>query len=93
MPTVSPDSESPAPSTKALRKLKLPLGLLAVDGVNPEQGDEVSFTVTGKLSAVSGEDGEVSRVNDADLAEPAPEMDEDGAALDAARKADLGEGY
>lgn len=92
MATVSPDSPAPSGASSA-RKLKLPLASLAVDGVNPEQGDDVTFTVTGKLASIVGEDGEVevSRVNDADLAAPAPEMSEDEAALEAARRAD--EGY
>jgi len=95
MATVTPDPESPAPSSNALRKIKVPLELLAVDGINPEQGDDVTFTVSGKLAAISGKDGEVEvvSVNDTDLAAPEPELSEDEAALDAARRADEGMAY
>lgn len=95
---ITPDSSTPSAEASASgssHKIKLPLAALAVEGTSPAEGDEVSFTVRGRLSSVSGESGEIeiTSINDEPLPEAAmPEKSEDEMALDAARKAD-GDNY
>jgi hypothetical protein len=64
---------------------KVPLDLLAQDGVPPEQGDDVSYSVEGTVKSVDAEDATVSitSVN----GEPVAESPSDEAAED-----DTGEG-
>lgn len=83
---------TPEPSSSSSAKtVPVPLAALAVDGTNPEQGDEVTFTTKGKIASIEGENAmvEVTEVNDQPVASaPAPEPDGDEAAMKAAMDAD-----
>lgn len=72
---------------------KIPLDLLAQDGVPPEQGDSVDFSVSATVQSVDAEDATVSitSVNGEPVAEsPSDEAAEDSGAGAAPSTADMG---
>ena len=85
---------SPAPTAAASSTVPVPLAALAVDGTPPAEGDEVSFTVSGRIVSTDGQMAqvEVATIND----QPVAMSDEatDRAMMDEAAQADSSsEGY
>lgn len=81
---------SPAPSsaTASAGTVPVPLTALAIDGTPPAAGDDVSFSVAGRIVAIDGEMAqvEVASINDQPMA-AGPEAD-DRAMMDEAMRAD-----
>jgi hypothetical protein len=82
---------TPEPMNKPNTGTLVPLKSLAIDGTNPEQGDEVAFTAKGRIASIDGENAliELTEVNEqaVDTA-PAAEPDGDEMAMKAAMDAD-----
>lgn len=73
---------------------KVPLDLLAQDGVPPEQGDSVSYSVEGTVQSVDAEDAtvKITSVNGEPVAESASDeaAEDQGAAGAGPSTADMG---
>ena len=72
---------------------KVPLDLLAQDGVPPEQGDSVSYSVEGSVQSVDAEDAtvKITSVNGEPVSEaPDQETSEDQASEASPSTADMG---
>jgi hypothetical protein len=79
---------TPASAAPTAGTVPVPLAALAVDGVSPAQGDNVSFTVTGRIVSAEGQSAQVQveTINDQPIA--ADEAAEDLAMREAARASD-----
>ena len=78
---------SPAPSGNTV---PVPLAALEVDGTAPAAGDEVTFSVTGRLVSAEGETGsvEVTSINGQPVSAPMDDMAQDAAMMKAAEASD-----
>lgn len=84
---ITPDPAT-APAAPGGRSVKLPLSSLALDGASPTEGDQVSVTVGGRVTAVNGDEAtlEIESVDGEPLpAAEASEMTDDDVLAEAER--------
>jgi len=79
---------SAEPSTPTAGTVAVPLAPLAIDGTPPAEGDEVTFTVTGRIVSARGGQAQVqvATINDQPIA--MDEAAEDRALMEQAMAAD-----
>jgi hypothetical protein len=70
------DDIPPAPDAGAPAEQIVPTALLAIDGAEPAEGDEVEFKVRGIINRNEGGKSfvKITALNDQELPEAAPEM-------------------
>jgi hypothetical protein len=93
---ITPDAGEPAAEQTGGEQV-VPLAALEIDGTAPAVGDDVSYTVAGKIARVEGGHAYVtaSTINDQPATKPtapAAEMS-DADVMAAAKKADEDDGY
>ena len=90
---ITPDNQQPTDGEgqKTAREQCVPLAALAVDGTPPEIGDDVDYTVRGKIARIAEECAYVtpSTINDQPAeVETAAKEPEDGDMMAMAKRAD-----